>query len=60
MHQDQVIEELLGDEINDADLPDGAKGDSGPIKSGQSGGNDKKKKKKKKKAAASEELKASE
>jgi hypothetical protein len=53
MHQDQVIEELLGDEKNDGDLLDGTKSES------QSGQNVKKKKKKKK-AAATEELKVSE
>ena len=60
MHQDQVIEELLGDENNDGDFLDGAKNEGGGLKSGQNGANEKKKKKKKKKAAPSEELKVSE
>lgn len=60
MHQDQVIEELLGDENNDGDLLDGAKSEGGALKGGQGGNTDKKKKKKKKRAAATEELKVSE
>lgn len=34
MHQDQVIEELLGDENNYGDLLDGAKSEGGALKGG--------------------------
>jgi hypothetical protein len=60
MHQDHLIEELIGDESKDFDVLDGSKNDSSIAKNGQTSATGKKKKKKKKTTAGEESKQAPE